>query len=354
MENCYAPVIQVRFKEAICYQLWMGERFANKSHDNIYDVKKLAYSGDVTAGSRKRMRRSINLLLQLSPEKIIYNPVSRSHHPFSINFITLTVSDVTVRDHKHVMQKCLAPFLQFLRGKGVKHYIWKAELQRRGQIHYHITTNKFIHYTEIKKAWNKYQKAAGYLDNYARKHKHFNPNSTDVHAVKNIRDIEAYLVKYMVKQASAGEQEKAAKKCWEAGLQYVPETKVERIEGKVWDCSASLSRPLFTTFINFEIAQILEQAAMNGTEIKDLEQCSIVKRAGVELLDAYGITEYNDFIHQLNTQQNGRNAKNLQQVVSIAALPEAGKNGGHDIRAETEGCELRGTDGIQGDLQFEM
>lgn len=353
MDNCYAPVLQVRFQEAICYQLWMGPRFANKSNDNIYEVKKLAYSGDVTVGSRKRMRRSINLLLQLSPERIIYNPVSNSHHPFTVSFITLTVSDVTIRDHRQVMAKCLAPFLQWLRGKGVKHYIWKAELQKRSQIHYHITTNKFIHYAEIKKVWNKYQKSAGYLDNYARENKHFNANSTDVHAVKNIRDIEAYLVKYMVKQASAGEQEKAAKKFWEAGLQYVPETTHEKIDGKVWDCSSSLSRPLFTTFIGYEIAQIIDDAVQQGTEIKDLEQCSIIKKAGIELLDAYSITEYTNFIHELNTQKNERNAKNLQQIIPVSVISETGENGGQDKSNETARCAVRGDDWVQGALSFE-
>lgn len=299
MENLYAPVLQVRYNSAICYQLWMGERSRNKSHDNIYTIKSKAYSGDITHGSRKRMRRSINLLLQLSPERIIFNPVTKSHHPFTINFITLTISDQDIRDHRQVMKMCLTPFLNWMRKKGVKYYIWKAELQRRGQIHYHITTNQFIHYQEIKTIWNKYQRKAGYLDSYAKQHKHYNANSTDVHSVKNIKDIEAYLVKYMVKQASAGEQEQAAAKLWESGLHFRPEPSNEKINGKVWDCSASLSRPLFSTFITAEIAEIIDEAVHKGMNVKDLEKCSVLKKSGIELLDISSIKEYRSFINSL-------------------------------------------------------
>jgi hypothetical protein len=350
MDNLYAPVLQVRYREAVCYQLWLGVRSRTSSQENIYEVRKRAYSGDVTHGSRKRMRRSINLLLQLSPERIIYNPVSNSHHPFSINFITLTVSDSTVRDHRNVMKTCLAPFLQWMRGRGVRHYIWKAELQKRGQIHYHITTNQFIHFADIKKAWNKYQKSAGYLVNYANKFGHFQPNSTDVHSVKNIKDIEAYLVKYMVKQASAGEQQKLAEKAWEAGFQYVPEVTSEKIDGKVWDCSASLSRPLFSTFITFELAEIIDQAATSGMEIRDLERCSILKRAGVELLDVYGITEYNGFIESLNNLQNGRIKSNISSTIQIGAVPVVGEDRHDGKSTESQGCEVHGGMCIQGDL----
>lgn len=301
MENLFAPVIQVRHNNAICYQLWLGERHRNASHDNIYKVKQKAYSGDMTHGSRKRMRRSINLLLQLSPERIIYNPVAKCYHPFTINFITLTVSDQKIRDHKEVMRTCLAKWLNWARKKGAKHYIWKAEIQQRGQIHYHITTNVFIHYQEIQKAWNKYQKEAGYLDNYAKQHKHFNPNSTDVHSVRNIKDIEAYLVKYMVKQASAKEQEGYSRSIFEAGLQYIPEPLHEKIEGKIWDCSSTLSRPLFSCFITSEISDIIDQAVRAGMAIKDLEKCSILKKAGIELISTPDIILYKQFIHLLNT-----------------------------------------------------
>ncbi len=225
----YIDILQIRHSEALVYQQWIGARMPPKQTQIDALLKAKAYSGTVTDAAAKRMRKAISLLIQKSPRRKIFNPVSNTHHQFSIGFVTLTLVDQGKDSIKEVYKKCLAPFLKWLRYTGVTDYVWKAELQVRGTVHYHIAVNKFIHYQILRDKWNLYQKKAGYLDKYAKKHKHFRPNSTDVHAIGKVDKIEAYLCKYLMKGGSGA------------------------VNGKVWDCSRNLKdAKYFSTELTYQ------------------------------------------------------------------------------------------------------
>jgi len=281
MVNEFMPMVQVRTNEVIFFDQWMGVRKANKTTWNPFEnpvSAQATYSGGMTHGAEKRMRKAISLLLQLSPARIIFNPVLNVHHPFSINFITLTCSAKCVVSHRELYKRCLAPWLMWLRRQGNEHYIWKVELQRRGQPHYHITTNKFVHYEKIRKKWNQLQRKAGYLDGYAKKHKHYDANSTDVHSVRNVQNIEAYLVKYLAKNAD------------QSGQQI-------KIKGKVWDCSSSLKKAYFTTFATGENVDIAKKSAARYIQ---LERCAVARNIKPKaMLEAWQMQEYRNYISSL-------------------------------------------------------
>jgi len=150
---------------------------------------------------------------------MIYNPVTEGRHRFRIGFVTLTVAEQGKDNAKDVYQNCLAPWLRWARRAGMADYVWKAELQQRGALHYHIATNQFLHWKDVRDTWNKYQRRSGYLGNFARKHGHYHANSTDVHAMRKVKNIERYLTKYMKKGIGDA-----------------------RIKGKTWDASTNLKK----------------------------------------------------------------------------------------------------------------
>jgi hypothetical protein len=161
----------------------------------------------------------------------------------------------------------------------MKSYIWKAELQQNGQIHYHITTNIFIRFDLIRKRWNYLQQKAGLLDSYYEKHGHYNPNSTDVHKVYNDDNIEAYLEKYISKQQEVNPTLKANllnnnsitnEQCIGNMLSCssVNCTDDLSINGKIWDCSQDLkSTKLFT----------VEMLPANESNIIQIDRSSTIK-----------------------------------------------------------------------------
>ena len=45
-------------------------------------------------------------------------------------------------------------------------YVWKAELQKNQNIHFHLTTNIFIHHATIRTLWNNCINRLGYISEY--------------------------------------------------------------------------------------------------------------------------------------------------------------------------------------------
>lgn len=201
---------------------------------------KKGYSGTITDSTRKRIETAVDVFLQLAPKRRIYNPITDKHQDFQLSFITLTVSahDPIPASEGH---KALKSWLQHFKRPWHKRkmsepmttYLWKCELQKRGQIHYHLTTNSFLHHVEIRRVWNDLQKARGWLDDFKRLRDSYDANSTDVHSVYKVKDIRRYLSKYIAKQQY---YESPANP--EAGFPalLLPVT----LDAKVWGCSEDL------------------------------------------------------------------------------------------------------------------
>lgn len=191
--------------------------FAN----NKSEVDKLAYNtGKLSHGAKKRLKQSIELLIDISPKKWFTVPSTGKRFQFQITFLTLTLSapQGNIPD-KTITKTLLDPLLQILRRKyKCKSYVWRAEKQKNGNLHYHITTNQYIPYDTIRDDWNRIQEKLGFITKFSEKNGHTNPNSTDIHSVRGIRDLARYMIKYMSKD--------------------VPES--QRVYCKQWDCSKDL------------------------------------------------------------------------------------------------------------------
>lgn len=115
-------------------------------------------------------------------------------------FITLTLSSTQIHCDKKINRELLNKFLIKAKRKwGVKNFIWKAEVQVNGNIHYHILTDRYIGHESLRLEWNNIQESLGYISRFEKKHHHRNPNSTDIHSLKKIKNVTAYIGKYMSK-----------------------------------------------------------------------------------------------------------------------------------------------------------
>ena len=277
----YIPFIQIRHNCLLAYDLPI-ER--NCNYKNLHDLtKEETYQGTVTEHTRKRIIKAVDILLQKSPTIRIYNPVVDGEHDFRINFITLTVSDLQNHTARECYDLLLKPFLRIMRNKWkVEDYIWKAELQERGQVHYHITTNKFIHYAEIEKEWNKLQKKAGWLNDFARRYGHFNPNSIDIHGVWKVKNLAGYLCKYIAKNVSK-------------------ESKDAKLDAKVWDCSNSLKIDRYSCEFTSEMQDMVRDAAEHKeVEVNALSHCTIIRIDNpLKILGRVKLDEYNNHIYNV-------------------------------------------------------
>jgi hypothetical protein len=258
--------------------------------DNFKNKK--TYSGMITDSTKKRMTKAIELLLQTSPNKKVENPFTKHVINHRLSFITLTIAD-TKKNYtpNEGYRLLLKPFLRYFRESNLmKTYIWKAEFQERGQLHYHITTNAVIDFRIIRKHWNALQIKNSMLDDYFIQHQHYDPNSIDIHQVHKLHNIQAYLIKYLTKTT-----------------QNQQETK-----GKIWGCSDNLQgKSLYSVELNNTNAHKIQSAYKAQTiSIKDLEMCSIINCETIspkQLLDNSQKADLTNFL--VNIRDN--NPKNL-------------------------------------------
>jgi hypothetical protein len=148
-------------------------------------------------------------------------------------FITLTLSSPQIHTDEEIKSKLLNQFLTEMRQKHkMKYYIWKAEKQKNGSIHFHILTDKGLHWRTVRTLWNRIQNKLGYVDRYRSNMKEFfklgfkvftskyemrtaaqqyeaykrgvkcdwtDPNSTDVHRLYDVKNVTKYITKYLTK-----------------------------------------------------------------------------------------------------------------------------------------------------------
>ena len=178
--------------------------------------------GEVSNKASTRIRNAMNWLMFFSDRKWVWSVAHKKGYYFKLNFITLTLSSKQEHTDDYIVAHMLQPFLKWMgRKHNAYNYIWKAEIQpkrfkERGErcIHFHITTNKFIHYKAIRNKWNRLQVAHGYLRG------DIDAPSTEIKSVKNEGEIIHYMAKYIMKQ---------------------PGEDALKVTCKVWGCNHTLS-----------------------------------------------------------------------------------------------------------------
>lgn len=225
--------------------------------------KNVRKKNEMSRKAQIRIKAAANWMLFLSRERNAYHQNKKVDNQFSVSFVTLHLPSKQMHSHSEITKRCLNIFIMYLRRKhNVKNYIWRAEIQKNGNIHYHLVIDQWIHYLAIRKYWCNALATLGYLSAYANTYKNMSfkeyrqwrhreglldekkikkafdfgtqsawlsPNCTDVHKCRDIRKLAAYIGKYISKDF---DQEKTGP--------YADS--LAEMTGRLWYCSTSLSR----------------------------------------------------------------------------------------------------------------
>lgn len=129
----------------------------------------------------------------------------------------------------------------------VENYVWRAETTEKGVIHFHILFDSFVNKNTLKRVWNNHLEKLGFERSY---------NSAHVHSVKNLRDLGAYVTKYLTKEPLRD----AYKKMTKDQLKNIPDSEKYRrpVIGKVWGCSKAVLKLKYIDFVESDLAHIEE------------------------------------------------------------------------------------------------
>ena len=223
----------------------VGSRQPEQFRDNYH-------YGKISKTAEHKINRAIDYLTYLAKPKRLPHTKKGKGLSFRLNFVTLTLSSKQIHSDHEIMYRIFHPFLVSLsREFKIDNYLWRAERQSSGGIHYHLVTDRFIPWQRLRELWNRSQQHLGYVSRYREnqlqwhrggfryrpdlgekwplekqkrayeegcRHDWNSPNSTDVHSLKLIVNLKAYFKKYMTKEGQNS-----------------------NIRGRLWGCSIPLS-----------------------------------------------------------------------------------------------------------------
>lgn len=225
---------------------------------------KNSHEFNLSKKAGNRIREKVTWLYELAKSKTIIQDYNQSVICFKMNFITLTLPAFQKHTTAVITSECLNQFLTECKKKyNLENYVWRLEFQKNGNVHYHLATDTYISYTSCKLIWNRCLAKLGYISDYAEKFGNmtfeeyrqatnsngltpFNvlrerygrgcatrwdsPNTVDVRAVGNAKNIAHYISKYITKPSADSTN----------SIVFNREPKESNL--RMWFCSRSLSR----------------------------------------------------------------------------------------------------------------
>lgn len=244
------------------------------------------------------MAKAIDLLLEIAPVRKIFNPTIQKSHYFRLAFFTLTLSaPQDPYTDSDIKKNLLERFIRVYRNKGMRNYIWRAERQKNGNIHFHFITDTFIEKTQLRDSWNNIQNRLEFIDYFEKKFGHRNPNSTDIKSVKGVNEVRSYILKYMTKPEQKDKQ------------QVLDFQALAKQKGKVWDCSANLKLNNDTAdFLSSDLWAKLQELKEKGLiEQLDGEYYKLFffnKNSRSRLFPPHFFQAYNDYLDRVRNFQD--------------------------------------------------
>lgn len=243
------PHAKISHNRIIMYTELFGRTYKNCGNKNsLNNLEDNRVKGILSPGSIKNIKKNIQIWTDCINAKMIVSRLNNDWLSNQITFCTLTLCAAQKHTDKEIKRDMLNRFFVNLkRDVNYKTNLWVAEKQDNGNIHFHILFEKYIYWKLIRKNWNKIQNDTGYISDYRNNqntiHKNgftlrtdkiktwpekkqyeayqygvktnwTDPNSTDIHKLNKIKNITAYITKYLTK----GNNQK-------------------KIEGSLWSCT---------------------------------------------------------------------------------------------------------------------
>lgn len=259
----YAQTLSIKSNYSVLFNQWQGEVSFNRNFNSksLNNLRNNNTGGKVSKKAASKMSVIIDWFVLMSRKKIGVVSKNNRKVAFKCSLITLTLSSSQIHSDEVIKRELLNVFLiEAGRLWGLKNFVWRAEKQKNGNIHFHIVTDVFIDCLELRVKWNGIQEKLGYVSRFGL---HDNPNSTDIHSLRNVRNVGAYMRKYMVKNGAG------------SGV----------VSGRLWGCSRKLSKiPKFQIVLSNEQLNEVRSYCRKNRLLWSLKERCVLMFEGVAAL----------------------------------------------------------------------
>ena len=197
-------------------------------------------------------------MLLFADKKRVYSKVDKKSYYFRLAFITLTLSGAQTHSDDFIKEHMLQPFLYWLSRYYGALYVWKAETQLNGRIHFHITIDTYVPWKSVRAKWNKLLSKYQYCKVFQDGTNDKGNAATQIKSVLSERKCAADIGGYMSKKDEVTKEDQKACENRREGYQDAqvhckwdplikPGEQDKRwykrvIDGRLWGCSEALSK----------------------------------------------------------------------------------------------------------------
>lgn len=285
----YIDYVKIHPSYSVCYSEYCGKRTKSFSDRSIENLVRNKHDGEMSKKAVKRLYVALDWMLLCARKKSADHVNRSGSFNFKLSMLTLTLPAAQFHTDLYIKKMMLNEFLTIARKKyNLQNYIWKAEKQGNGNIHFHLILDKYIFYKDINRIWNNILNTHGYISKYTenqeKKHangfyyeksmsKRWNKTAqlkaykngirthwqqptatTDIHSLRKITNAKAYLGKYVTKNPDVQYEvnkyaEMYKKKYKKESVPFETYQKIKAevkkklsVQGNLWYISQSLSK----------------------------------------------------------------------------------------------------------------
>lgn len=141
----------------------------NTNANSLQNLSAGFRCGSISATTRKKIAKHCRILGIASEKRKVRNGKGE-YVQFLTSFITLTLPSEQLHDDQFITKNILGTFLDKSRKLGLlQNYVWRAEKQKNGNIHYHLLTDTFASFSFFKRIWHIALEQYGYISRYQEK-----------------------------------------------------------------------------------------------------------------------------------------------------------------------------------------
>ena len=181
--------------------------------------------------------------------------------------LTLTLSEKQHMDDREVKRKMLGAFIQELVRKDQSvRYLWKAEAQQNGNIHFHLLLDCYYDKIWIQRTWNRIQFNNLHHSAFLYEGNPSGAPSTRIESLRDKYNSIAYIAKYMGKNEDERD-----------------------IEGRLWGCSSKLRelKALEVKVDKVECMEMVQNMCFTSDDVICEDQFTILKGIPTGLLSKF-------------------------------------------------------------------
>jgi hypothetical protein len=158
--------------------------------------------GNINTVARRKIERRFEAWYEMLKIYNSYLTKYDAKRKLKFVLITLTLPVEQFHSDKYLKLKLLKPFIKKIELDYQAHrWMWRAEKQKNGNIHFHIAIDKYIDKNILNDIYLHYLKSLGYLQIYQQSHPGQNPPALNVTGQKHMYNPVSYLTKYLSKNA---------------------------------------------------------------------------------------------------------------------------------------------------------